>query len=237
MWIDILDIPNVRKGLKCPATRKLDDGSDYYTLPMLRDPASERVLGDSFDIATYLEDTFPDSGGSLFPQDSSLTGLDYQSPNRDTPFYAPLTLNQGAKHEAYARFNTHVDATFTANMGLYGYNLPFNPLTAEAVKTIFAKRAHLSSWESLRVEGAAREPMRVAMKAALATLAELFAINNSGPYLEGARATYADLIVGGWLNMFSIIMPETEWNDFRSWYGGVFARLHDAIQENYCECK
>lgn len=35
-WVDILDIPDVRKGLKCPAVRKLDDGSDYYTLPMLQ---------------------------------------------------------------------------------------------------------------------------------------------------------------------------------------------------------
>lgn len=35
-WIDILDIPDVRKGLNCPAVRKLDDGSDYYTLPMLQ---------------------------------------------------------------------------------------------------------------------------------------------------------------------------------------------------------
>jgi hypothetical protein len=35
-WVDIPDIPDVRKGLKCPAVRKLDDGSDYFTLPMLQ---------------------------------------------------------------------------------------------------------------------------------------------------------------------------------------------------------
>lgn len=38
-------------------------GTDFYTLPMLQVPSGE-VIGDSFDIANYLEDTFPDSGGA-----------------------------------------------------------------------------------------------------------------------------------------------------------------------------
>ncbi|ELR11339.1 glutathione S-transferase family protein, putative [Acanthamoeba castellanii str. Neff] len=199
-WVDILDISDVRKGLSCPATRKFDDGSDFYTLPMLRDPASGRVVGDSFDIANYLEDMFPDSGGCLFPPDSTRTGLDYESPNKDTAFFAPLTSNLGSKNEAYARFNTHVDATFSAHVVLVAQYLPFNPNTAEAVRALFVKRAHLRSWDDI-------------------------------------CATYADLIVGGWLNMLSATMPEEEWKDFRTWHSGVFARLHDALQENYFECK
>lgn len=35
-WVDILDIPEVRKGLHCAAVRKFDSGADYYTLPMLQ---------------------------------------------------------------------------------------------------------------------------------------------------------------------------------------------------------
>jgi hypothetical protein len=35
-WVDILDISDVRKGLNCPPVRKFADGSDYYTLPMLK---------------------------------------------------------------------------------------------------------------------------------------------------------------------------------------------------------
>jgi hypothetical protein len=144
-WVDILDISNIRKGLSCPATRKLDDGSDFYTLPMLRNPISGRVIGDSFDIANYLEDMFPGSGCCLFPPDSTGTGLDYESPNKDTVFFAPLTSNQGSKNENYARFNLHIDATFSAYVVLVGQYLPFNPNTAEATKTLFVKRAHLNS--------------------------------------------------------------------------------------------
>jgi glutathione S-transferase len=237
-WVDILDIPDVRKGLGCPATRKLDDGSDFFTLPMLKDPASGRVVGDSFAIASYLEDAYPDSGaGSLFPQDSTRTGLDYESPCKDTPFYAPLTTNQGFKNEAYARFNVHVDATFTAHMVLVGQYLPFNPNTAEAVRALFAKRAHLRSWDDICIQGEARDPIKAAFKEALTSLAQLYTVHEAGPYLEGERANYADLIVGGWLNTFSITMPEEEWKDFRTWHGGVFARLHDALQEHYFKCQ
>lgn len=224
-WVDILDISDVRKGLSCPATRKFDDGSDFYTLPMLRDPASGRVVGDSFDIANYLEDMFPDSGGCLFPPDSTRTGLDYESPNKDTAFFAPLTSNLGSKNEAYARFNTHVDATFSAHVVLVAQYLPFNPNTAEAVRALFVKRAHLRSWDDICVQGEAREQLKAAFKVALTSLAQLFMIHETGPYLEGKQATYADLIVGGWLNMLSATMPEEEWKDFRTWHSGVFARL------------
>lgn len=236
-WVDILDIPDVRKGLGCPATRKLDDGSDFQTLPIIRDPAAGKSIGDSFDIANYLEDTFPDSGGHLFPADSTNTGLDYESPSKDTLFFAPLTTNAGSKNEAYAKFNTHVDATFTANMILFGQYLPFNPATAEAVKAVFVKRAHLNSWDDLCIQGEIRVSLMAAFKEKLTSLAELFTIHKSGPYLEGGKATYADLIVGGWLNMLATIMPEEEWKDFRTWHDGVFAQLHDALQENYFVCK
>jgi glutathione S-transferase len=235
-WIDIIDIPRVRKELNCPATRKLDDGSDYPTLPMLHDPSSNRIIGDSFVIANYLEDTFADSGGSLFPADSTRFGLDYESPAKDTPFYAPITTNEGSKNEAYAKFNLHVDTTFSANIILYSQFLPLNPDTAEAVKVMFSKRAHLSSWDDLCVQGEKREQLKEGFKAMLTSLAELFKARD-GPYLEGMRVTYADLIVGGWLNMLSKLMPADEWKDFRTWYGGVFARLHDDLQKKYFVCK
>lgn len=236
-WVDLLDINDVRKGLNCPATRKLDDGSDFYTLPMLRDPTSDKVLGDTFDIANHLEDTFPDSGDCLFPSDSTGTGLDYESPHKDTAFFAPLTSNQGSKNQAYARFNLHVDATFSANMILFGQYLPFNPKTAEAVKAIMIKRAHLNSWDDLSIQGDTREQLMSAFKVTLTSLAQLLMVHKTGPYFEGERATYTDLIVGGWLNMLSIIMPKEEWKDFRTWHSGVFAQLHDALQENYFDCK
>lgn len=236
-WVDLLHISDVRKSLNCPATRKLDDGSDFCTLPMLRVPDSGKVIGDSFDIANYLEDTYPDSGGCLFPKDSTRTGLDYESPNKDSIFFAPVSLNEGAKNADYANYNTHVDTTFSAHVVLVAQYMPFNPETAEAVKASMAKRAHLPSWDAVNIQGEARRQLMEAFEANLKTLAEYFEVNEGGPYLEGEKANYADLIVGGWLNMMAECMPEAEWKVFRTWHGGVFARLHDALQVRYFVCK
>ncbi|XPT00796.1 hypothetical protein M3J09_009946 [Ascochyta lentis] len=236
-WVEIPEIPGVRKGLDCPAARKFDDDSDYYTLPMLQDPVSGTVIGDSFDIANYLEDVFPKSGGHLFPPVSTHTGLEYESPKKDTAFFAPLTSNKGSKNEAYARFNMHVDATFSAHVVLVAQYMPFNPDTADAAKALFVKRAHLNSWGDLSIQGKAREEIKAAFKESLTSLAQLFQIHKSGPYLEGKEANYADLIVGGWLNMMHATLPKDEWEDFRAWHGGVLGALHDALQKNCFECR
>jgi glutathione S-transferase len=237
-WTEIIEIADVRKNLNCPATRKLDDGSDFFTLPMLQIPSSGKVLGDTFDIANYLDEAFPESGaGRLFPPDSTRNGLDYESPAKDTPFYAPITTNEGAKHADYARFNLHVDTTFSSNIILFSEYLPFNPSTAEVTKALFAKRAHIKSWDDLRVTGEARKTLMAAFEQATKSLAHLFLKVEGGPYLEGAKANYADLIVGGWLNMLSVVMPDEEWKEFRTWHKGAFAMLHDALQENYLESK
>lgn len=201
-------------------------------LLLAQDPASGAVVGDSFEIAAYLQDTFPDSGGCLFPSDSTHTGLDYQSPHKDSPILVPLSLPQGSQHAAYARFNWHVDATFTASVGLIAQYLPFNPSTADAVRALFLKRAGLSSWDDLCVRGAARQQLLAGFKEGLSSLAELYAVHQAGPFLEGSQASYADLIVGGWLNMFALTMPAQEWEEFRTWHGGVFAQLHDALQQD-----
>ncbi|KAF1928610.1 uncharacterized protein M421DRAFT_420494 [Didymella exigua CBS 183.55] len=235
-FVEITDISKVRKGLDCPATRTFDDGSDYYTLPMLQAPSGE-VIGDSFDIANYLEDTFPDSGSRLFPQNSTRTGLDYESPQKDTTIMIPITTNKGKNNQDYARFNWHVDVTFTQHVLLVAYYMPFNPATEEATRECFLKRAKMDSWEQFKVEGEMREGIKASFKESLTSLAKLFTVNEDGPFLEGNEANYADLIVGGWLNMFSECMPSEEWKDFRTWHGGVFARLHDALHENYYVCK
>lgn len=241
-WVDILDIPSVRQGLACPAVRKFDDGSDFYTLPMLQDPSSGgRVIGDSFDIACYLQDTYPQSGGCLFPAgDASVgTGLldSYESPHKDSVFYAPpLTPNASGRHAAYARFNTHVDTTFSAYVVLVAHRMPFNPSTAAEVRALFARRAHLDSWDQVNIQGEARQQLKAGFREGTASLAALFAVNDSGPYLAGSRASYADLILGGWLNMMALTLPREEWQEFRGWHGGVFGRLHDALRQSCWVC-
>ena len=215
---------------------KFDDGSDYYTLPMLHVPSTNTTLGDSFDIATFLDENFPTHGaGRLFPPRSRGKWQGYESPAPDVAF-APITTNAGAATEyaAYAKFNLHVDATFSTAMVGYGQYLPFNPKTADAAKAQMCKRAHLNSWDDLVIVGEARKALKEPFRQSLRGLAECF--EGGGVFLEGATACYADLIVGGWLNMMSVLMPQDEWEDFRTWHDGVFAKLHDELQAKYFVC-
>lgn len=268
-WVDLPDIADVRRGLGCPPVRKFADGADFFTLPMLRDPRSGRVVGDSFLIAEWLDDNFPatpasDGGGggggdggegttttaaaattaaeaarrpSLFPPDATGTGLDYESPHKDTPFLVPLTEGVGSRgRSAYANFNVQVDATFTAHALLVAQRLPLNPASAQRVREAFVERARAGSWDDFRLEGDAREAAMRAFEASLETLARPLLERPEGPFFEGGRATYADMIVGGWLVMFQAALPEEEWRRVAGWHQGAFGRLHDALQERYFVC-
>jgi len=86
------------------------------------------------------------------------------------------------------------------------------------------------------VRGQDRERLTAGFKEALAGLAELFADRDDkpgkrGPFILGTTATYADMIVGGWLRMLSITLPAGEWDDARTWHGGIWGRLHDALDK------
>uniref|UniRef100_A0A0B7K9K0 Glutathione S-transferase UstS-like C-terminal domain-containing protein n=1 Tax=Bionectria ochroleuca TaxID=29856 RepID=A0A0B7K9K0_BIOOC len=154
------------------------------------------------------------------------------------PWKSRLALNfknipHTTKWEEYASFNTHVDAAFSTYAGLMGYTMPVD---SEATRDEFVRRAGAKSWDDFEVKGEAREQMIEAFKAMLGDLAREFTKNAGGPFILGARATYADLIVGGWLYMASRTLVDGEWQQVRSWHGGVFGDLFDGLKK-YAEVK
>ncbi|KAF9922648.1 hypothetical protein FBU30_007235 [Linnemannia zychae] len=231
-WVQLPDITKVRRGLDVPASRKFANGSDFYTLPVLVDPAHNAKVGDSFDIAIYLQKTYPESGpGNLFPPQK----LDYVFPY-DLSLFAPITDLEGREFADYAAFNMNVDAAFTMHTQLMGHGLPFDPSNAEEVRAEFARRAGAASWDALAVHGEEREKLMKSMRNTLSGLADLFKREPSGPFLLGTQASYADFIVGGWLRMMQVTMPQAEWKEAREWHDGVFGKLHDALKV-YAEVK
>jgi glutathione S-transferase len=64
----------------------------------------------------------------------------------------------------------------------------------------------------------------------------LYKRDQSGPFLLGSRASYADCIVGGWLRMMGNTLPGEEWEALRHWHDGTFGRLHDAL-DRFAEVK
>lgn len=62
-----------------------------------------------------------------------------------------------------------------------------------------------------------------------AGLATWFVRRDDGPFLEGKTPMYADLIIGGWLQMMRNCLPE--WEEVRAWHDGLWGRLFDALEE------
>ncbi|EPS26455.1 hypothetical protein PDE_01392 [Penicillium oxalicum 114-2] len=231
-WVPLPDVSKVRRSLNVPPCRKFADGGDFYTLPVIVDPNTGSKIGDSFDIAVYLQKTYPDSGeGNLFPAQN----LDYEY-KAGAVVAVPLSDLQNEEFADYAKFNQQVDAVFTMHTGLAIQCFPFDPATEEISKAEFARRVGVSSIDELNLTGEAREKVIQSFREALSGLAVLFQRDSSGPFLLGPKANYADLIVGGWLRMMRGVLPTNEWEQLRGWHDGVFARLYDAL-EVYREMK
>ncbi|KZL84863.1 glutathione s-transferase [Colletotrichum incanum] len=230
-WVALPDISKVRSSLKVPPCRKFADGTDFFTLPIIEDPATGSLVGDSFDIAVYLQKTYPNSGaGDLFPPQP----LDYVFAHNG--ILVPLSDCRESEFPEYAKFNMNVDAAFTTHVQLTVQGFPFDPATADATKAEFIRRAGVKCWDDFALVGEQRQKTMESFRNMLGDLAKLFLKDTSGPFLLGTKASYADMIVGAWLRMMRATLPESEWEEVRSWHEGLFGQLHDAL-EVYAEVK
>ncbi|KAK2731812.1 hypothetical protein FQN57_003157 [Myotisia sp. PD_48] len=187
-WVELPDVTKVRKSLGAPPARFFPDGSPFYTLPIIKDPATGQIVGDSFDIALYVDKLNPEAP-SLFP---------------------PSTIG------LQAAFNAQVDALFTGYVILCADGLPFNPDTVEISKATFLERAGLQNWEQLVIKGEARTGILEAFKTALGEFSKVYR-RTDGLFLEGDTPIFADFIVGGWLQFLKVTLPEWKdiqtWHD------------------------
>ncbi|AEO69919.1 uncharacterized protein THITE_2120679 [Thermothielavioides terrestris NRRL 8126] len=169
-WVPLNAIAATRSALGLPAIRKHADGSDFPTLPIIRDPLGkppaktdkgeaaaapgeeeEAVIGDSFDIALHLQRTHLSPNqqhttkNQLFPSLSS---------TNHTPSGAAADADAGsvALHRA---FNALVDELFTRyGAPLAGTYMPFDPRTAAADKAAMLVRfpgGAAARWEDLEI--------------------------------------------------------------------------------------
>ncbi|KAJ5720732.1 uncharacterized protein N7483_008666 [Penicillium malachiteum] len=217
--------------LDVPASRKLENNSKSYTLPILIDPNTNTKLEGSFEIATYLQQTYPAAGaGDLFaPQ-----RLDFiVTRSKDLTLFVLFLDQKEIMYKEYSKFNVYVDAVFTSHALLMYHQELLDPDTAKGSKAEFFRRVG-ESWADFEVKGEEREKLKASLRSALGHLGRLFKRDITGPFLLGQRTSYADIIVGGWLRIMCVALPGDEWEEVKSWHGGIFGNLHDAL-EKYTE--
>lgn len=223
--IDMPDIASVRQKLGVPANRTLPDGSPYHTLPLIHDQSTGAFIGDTFEIALHLDKTYPSNPPLFRPGTTGLT----------------------------ASFNARVDELFTKHVALSS-TMPFPEESQERINSIFAARFGLTDLSAMALSASAREALFVAFENALGEFAKAYRHvggttdtvwlasgtaaaqaqkserEEVGPYLDGDEPAYADLIVGAWLAMLAECMDAKDWERVRGWHGGLWGRVHDALE-------
>ncbi|KAI3321644.1 hypothetical protein HD806DRAFT_159331 [Xylariaceae sp. AK1471] len=198
-WVEMPDVPSVRQKLGVKTTDKYADGTPYYTLPILKDDSTGKLIGETFDIAVYLDKTYPE-GPSLFPEGS--IGLT-------------------------AAFNDYVEAMF-APFGILNLDgFPFNPTNEKESKAKLAARLGKKTWEEALLPSDARGELLKKFEIELGKLAKYFEATD-GPFLQGGEnPTFADFVVGS--RLMALDCAVKEWDEIQTWNGGIWGRLHKAL--------
>jgi len=206
-WVDLSQVKATRQKLGAAPVRFFADGEPFYTLPVIRDTSTETetVVGDSFDIAVHVEKKYPNAP-SLFRNGS--IGL-------------------------YAAFNTQIDDLFFHGVALCPVGFPFNPETEAECKAEMCRRAGIEKFEDLLLPEEGRRKVLAGLESALGGVAKFYRFSpdaDDSPFMGGSEeADYADIILGSWLMFFSQTVPE--FTEMRTWHGGRWGRLHDALEK------
>ncbi|KLO12307.1 hypothetical protein SCHPADRAFT_905209 [Schizopora paradoxa] len=192
------------KELGAEATEELGDGSPKWTLPVIHDSTTGAIIADSFKIASYLDDTYPDKP-TLFP----FGGI-----------RAPILL-----------FHTYFMQTAIAPGRPIFVSQAFfvlNPASKDYFRRT-REAAFKMKIEEFAPAGPKREGIWAAFKEGLDNIASMYASNGDGtlPYFYGETISYADLIVvSHLLSIRTVLGPETpEWKVLEGWHGGRWKKL------------
>ncbi|KAF9218950.1 hypothetical protein BS17DRAFT_770328 [Gyrodon lividus] len=169
-WVEYPDIAALAKKIAAPPTSTNNDGSPSYTLPIINDPNTGKVISDSFLIAEYLDATYP-GGNTLFP-----------------PGTKPLM-------KAFeAGVVGALGGVLLLQLALTCYKL--NP-SSEKYFRATREASFGMKIEEFSPEGAKRDTDLAKGKEGLAAVDGWLA--KSGKYVMGDTISYADGILAGWL--------------------------------------
>jgi glutathione S-transferase len=205
VWVEYPDIEALAKKIEAPATGTKDDGSPSYTLPIINDPNTGKVVSDSFLIAEYLDATYP-GGNTLFP-----------------PGTKPLI-------EAFeAGVVGGIGAILPLQLALSCYIL--NPSSEKYFRATreakFGKKI-----EEFSPAGTHRDADLAKGKEGLTAVDGWLSKNGGGKFVMGNTVSYADGILGAWLTWIKITNGEssTTWKDFATWHGGRWSTYLTNLQ-------
>lgn len=204
-WIEYPDIEGKMKEIGAAATGSWKDGRPQWTLPVIKDDSTGKVVSDSLAIAVYLDETYPNLP-TLLPFGASAPAAIYEDYFTSTAFSSVLLLLLA---ESNGKLNPASEAYFRRTReASYGQKI-----------------------EEFAPPGPKREAAWAGFKAGLTTLSAKL---GSKPFFFGETLSYADLELVSYLLWMKVVVgPENpEWKAVESWDGGKWAKLL-ALTEKY----
>lgn len=207
-WIEFPEIAEVAKHIGAPHTFLRRGGKPSYTVPILRDPTTDRCLAGSLQIALNIERLYPDLP-KLFPAGSedAITEFDNKFLRSVATGLAPLLLSR-----IWAQLHDESRDYFRTSR----------------------ERMFRGSLETFSAPGADTVARWIAVREALEPFArDADARGASNTFLLGERETYADIVAACWLGWARRMWgtDTQEWAELETWHGGRWGRLTRAFKK------
>lgn len=198
VWVEYPDIEALAKKIGAPSTGTKGDGSPSYTLPIINDPNTGKVISDSFLIAEYLDATYP-GGNTLFPPGTKalIEAFEGGFVGKIGPIF-PLQLALSC-----SILNPSSEKYFRATR-----------------ETTYGKKI-----EEFSPAGAQRDADLAKGKEGLAAVDGWLSKNGGKKFVMGDTISYADGILGGWLTWIKVTNESSAaWDsEFAKWHGGKWS--------------
>ncbi|KAI0647967.1 hypothetical protein C8Q79DRAFT_541972 [Trametes meyenii] len=198
VWVEYPDIEAVLRNIGALPTTTKADGSPLYTLPAIYDPNTKIALAESFEIARYLDKTYPDTP-RLIPEGTDALHVAFTHAFREVLFNDLRQITVPASADV---LRPRSEAYFRATREpVFGGDL------RQITPAGSAKRAE--HWKGV--------------KNALATFAQWIAADGTGKlYFLGDRPGYADFTFAAFFTWVRVVLGEdsVEWKDVLTDNGG-----------------
>ncbi|KAJ3526218.1 hypothetical protein NMY22_g10251 [Coprinellus aureogranulatus] len=219
VFLDFIDVDGVCQRIGAePTIRYKPPGSDeekvIYTVPVIYDPKTGRVVSESLAIAEYLDAAYP------------------------APEY-PALIKPGSKGLLRA-FAAALDRIPTVLPTVYPFVIPATfPIVKERSKEYFrtTREAHFNrgggnrKLEDVIPQGEERVEAWAKVQAAFGTIASWYAAEG-GEWIMGESVSYADLVVAAYLIWIKRILKEDseDWREVERWDGGRWKKLLESCK-------
>jgi len=203
VWLEFHEVEPTITKLGGKPTGTKPDGTPWYTLPVIYDPATKQVVSNSREIAEYLDKQYPATQKLVVDPafETEWEGVTFANVTKVFPPSTFMVLHNRVSTAA----GQHIRRIREAQFG----------------KTL----------EDLSTEDAIRQQWK-AFENGYTNLSEFYKKAGTTFLSGGDAPLWADLVVGSWLISQKFIYGEDskQWKSILEWDGGLWKKFNEALQ-------